>query len=87
MPGRVVFNEERCKGCELCVQFCPRKIIVLLDRRNAKGYRTAGVSEMDKCTGCATCAQMCPDAVIEVYRERAAKESGADSDSPREQGS
>jgi 2-oxoglutarate ferredoxin oxidoreductase subunit delta len=85
VPGRVVFDQERCKGCEVCVQFCPRKIIVMLDHRNARGYRPAGVHEMDKCTGCATCAQMCPDSAIEVYREPA--KSGSATGSPRKQGS
>ncbi len=68
MP-RVIFDEERCKGCELCTLVCPKKIVVMAsDRMNKKGYRPATVYEMDKCIGCAFCARMCPDVVIEVEK-------------------
>ncbi len=73
MPGKVVFDERRCKGCELCVLVCPRKIITMKETRNERGYRPATVVDMDKCTACAICAQMCPDAVIEVFRLPAAR--------------
>jgi len=68
VPGRVVFNQERCKGCELCTTVCPPKIVVMQETRNSHGYRPATVLDMAKCTGCALCAQVCPDVVIEVYR-------------------
>lgn len=65
----VTFDEERCKGCQLCVTVCP-KDIVLMDkgRINSKGYHPATVIEMDKCIGCAFCAWICPDVVIEVEK-------------------
>jgi 2-oxoglutarate ferredoxin oxidoreductase subunit delta len=86
VPGRVVINEARCKGCELCVQFCPRKIIVMRDTRNARGYRPAAVVEMDKCTACGTCAQMCPDVVIEVFRVPEADRGGRTDNTTGKQG-
>jgi 2-oxoglutarate ferredoxin oxidoreductase subunit delta len=65
----VTFDENRCKGCELCTTVCPVKIGVMdKDRINIKGYHPATVKEMDKCTGCASCARMCPDVVIKVER-------------------
>jgi 2-oxoglutarate ferredoxin oxidoreductase subunit delta len=66
--AKVTFNEERCKGCELCVGACPKQIIRLADHFNSKGYRPAAVAEPEKCIGCAFCARMCPDVVIEVYK-------------------
>ena len=65
---KVVFDEEKCKGCELCVQFCPRKVIVMADRINAKGYHPAVLAEEENCISCWICARMCPDAVIEVFK-------------------
>ena len=68
MP-KVVFDEDRCKGCELCVSACPKKIVGMAkDRINKKGFHPAEVVEQDKCIGCAFCATMCPDTVIEVYK-------------------
>ncbi len=69
MLSRVVFHEERCKGCELCIEVCPEKIIVRAEHINAMGFHPATVVEQEKCKACAMCARMCPDVVIEVYRE------------------
>ena len=67
--ARVTFDDERCKGCELCTTVCPKKIVVMSkDRLNSRGYHPAEVLEMDKCIGCAFCATMCPDTVIEVEK-------------------
>jgi 2-oxoglutarate ferredoxin oxidoreductase subunit delta len=66
--ARVDFNIERCKGCELCVGACPKKIIHLAEGFNSKGFRPAEVTDQAQCIGCAFCARMCPDVVIEVYK-------------------
>ena len=67
--ARVTFNEDRCKGCELCVSACPKQIVRLAKTRlNKKGFHPAEVVDKEKCIGCAFCATMCPDAVIEVER-------------------
>ncbi len=66
---RVRFEEDRCKGCQLCVAFCPKNIIVMSDRLNASGFHPATVVEQEKCISCAFCARMCPDVVISVYKE------------------
>lgn len=67
--GTVSFNQDRCKGCGLCVEACPVNI-VKIDQKiiNKKGYSPASVLEMDKCIGCTNCATMCPDEVITVER-------------------
>ena len=51
---KVIFNEERCKSCELCVSVCPKKILRISDdKMNEKGYKPAEIFEQDKCIGCA----------------------------------
>jgi len=65
--GKLTFNDEFCKGCELCVSFCPVNILYLdKDRINSSGYHLISVTDMDKCIGCASCAIICPDSVIKV---------------------
>jgi 2-oxoglutarate ferredoxin oxidoreductase subunit delta len=67
--GRIVVNEEMCKGCELCTTVCPYDLIHMAAHYNAKGYRPATVDDPEgRCTGCTLCAMICPDAVITVYR-------------------
>lgn len=73
--GYIVLNSEACKGCYLCVSVCPKKLIVVSEKLNQKGYYPAQFTGSDKeeadlkCTGCATCAITCPDVAIEVYRD------------------
>ncbi len=65
----VTFREERCKGCGLCAEACPKKIVALnVHRLNSKGYHPAEVTDMSSCIGCASCAVMCPDCVIKVEK-------------------
>ncbi len=68
MAGKVTFERDRCKGCELCVAVCPKHIIEMDTATNARGYHPATVRRMNECTGCASCARMCPDSVITVER-------------------
>ena len=68
MKGRIEIDQELCKGCELCVSFCPKGAISVSDRLNAGGYLPAVFNEDGECTGCAICALVCPEVVIEVYR-------------------
>ena len=36
--GQVYLIPERCKGCKLCVEFCPRDVLVESQQTNSKGY-------------------------------------------------
>jgi 2-oxoglutarate ferredoxin oxidoreductase subunit delta len=57
-----------CKGCELCVEVCPKAALEMSEERNASGYHPAVLVHPDKCNGCALCAEMCPESAIIVYR-------------------
>lgn len=67
--AKVVVNQERCKGCELCRQACPKDVIALASQLNAKGFAPAEVVKPEACIACGFCGKMCPDAAIEVYRD------------------
>ena len=69
---KVVFNRERCKGCELCASFCPKKIIEMDTQVNAKGYCPAKITRQEECIGCLSCATVCPDCAIEIFVEEEA---------------
>jgi 2-oxoglutarate ferredoxin oxidoreductase subunit delta len=71
--GKVTFEVENCKGCELCVDACPQESLQLSSKLNGQGYHYA-VLVQDNCTGCTNCALVCPDAVITVYRETRKKD-------------
>lgn len=65
--GFVSFKDDKCKGCSVCVHFCPVKILYQ-DKQamNQSGYNLIRVTDMSKCIGCSFCAIMCPDSVITV---------------------
>lgn len=67
MP-KIEVDTERCKGCLLCADFCPKKIIEADEHLNSKGYYPARQTDPEKCVGCAACARMCPDVAITVYK-------------------
>lgn len=68
--GAVVIDEERCKGCDLCVVACPTDVLSLQTKEvNDKGYHFAFAANAGACIGCASCAIVCPDGCIEVYRK------------------
>lgn len=74
---RVRFEEDRCKGCSLCISVCPVQIIRFDSRLNRLGHHPATVVEQDKCISCTLCAIVCPDLVIEVFRPLKKEPAGA----------
>ena len=67
--NKVYFNEAACKGCRLCIDVCPKKILALDTAKvNPKGYNPVTCTDMSPCTACAICAKVCPDSVISVER-------------------
>lgn len=64
----LVIAEERCKGCELCVEACPKTVLDLdRGRVNVLGYHPVRLVEAAGCTSCAICARVCPDCVFTVW--------------------
>lgn len=69
MP-RIIIDTEKCKGCGICIQTCPNKLIKTADTPNKQGAVPVEFdNSLDKCTGCALCAVVCPEiAICEVLR-------------------
>jgi len=57
-------REERCKGCGLCVYFCPKKVLDLSNKRNSHGYKIVFPKNPEKCNLCGICYIVCPDIVF-----------------------
>ena len=66
-------NANRCKGCGLCVEFCPRECLAMSEGLNRIGYHAAVLVKPEECNGCALCAEMCPETAIRIYRRLKAK--------------
>jgi 2-oxoglutarate ferredoxin oxidoreductase subunit delta len=60
-------NTEWCKGCGICVEFCPKDVLVLDDKDKAVAERK------EECIACSLCELRCPDLAIEVIKEETDK--------------
>ena len=58
--GIVEKNTEECKGCGLCVEACPPKVLRLSERLNHYGYHYAEYLG-GGCSGCGICFFACPE--------------------------
>lgn len=58
--GSLRIDADECKGCELCIEACPPKVIHLSEHLNPYGYRTATYAGAG-CTGCGMCFLVCPE--------------------------
>lgn len=71
-PVRVF--EEWCKGCGICVSFCPKDVLAL--SHHGKAY----VAHPQRCIQCRLCEQLCPDFAVSVKPKDKAKQGGKDTE-------
>lgn len=64
--GQVYLIPERCKGCEMCVDFCPQDVLRVSEQRNAKGYHIPELvpGKESDCVHCEFCTMVCPEFAI-----------------------
>ena len=63
----VKIDKEKCKGCELCIEFCPANVLELSNVLNRKGHIYAEFIHSEDCIGCKACVLMCPDVCVELF--------------------
>ncbi len=67
----VEINENLCKGCDICIEFCPADVFEKSDKLNHKGYYLPIVTQMNECNGCRICDLMCPEfAIVITIRDK-----------------
>ena len=64
--GQIFLIPDRCKGCNLCIHFCPRQVLRESNKSNHKGYHYPELAP-DKegaCIHCDFCTLICPEFAI-----------------------
>ncbi|MBU7030242.1 MAG: 4Fe-4S binding protein [Theionarchaea archaeon] len=78
-------DEDLCKGCGLCIMFCPQKVLESSDTLNKKGVFPPKVVREDQCVECRLCELICPDFSISVTKEEDTHGTGRNQESIRAQ--
>ncbi len=60
VPPRIEITPAWCKGCDICVRFCPERCLALDDQEKVIAVAP------EACTGCRLCEFLCPDFAIAV---------------------
>jgi len=64
--GLIHLIPERCKGCGICIEFCPQQVLAQSERSNGKGYHlpTIALGKESACVHCQFCSLVCPEFAI-----------------------
>ena len=65
----IEINENLCKGCDICIEFCPVDVFENSDKLNRKGYYLPLVARPDECVYCLLCELLCPELAIIISKE------------------
>ncbi len=73
----ITIDREWCKGCIICVDFCPVDALKMIDAPDKWEGAEAVVKDVDACTGCMLCEVHCPDFAIVVFKPEKVKKEKA----------
>ena len=66
----IIIDGRYCKGCGICVRFCPKHTLEISKEVNSRGFYTPRVVEGRACTRCRQCELFCPDFAIFIVEEQ-----------------
>ncbi len=55
----VTLDEEKCEGCEACVDVCPVEVFEMEDEKSV-------AVNADECLGCESCVEVCEPGAITI---------------------
>lgn len=60
----LTIESQRCKGCGICVQFCPKRILFINELEKVQ------TDKPEECILCGQCELRCPDFAIFVQEQK-----------------
>ncbi|MBN2033547.1 MAG: ferredoxin family protein [Deltaproteobacteria bacterium] len=73
----IVIRKDFCKGCGICVAFCPGHVLEMGE--DDKAF----VKNIEACTACRLCEMRCPDLAIELHTEAGGSDTADGSEEGR----
>ena len=59
-----LIDKEWCKGCGICIHFCPKNVLEFDNQGKAEAARP------EDCIACKLCELRCPDLAIQIIEEQ-----------------
>ena len=66
----ITIDKAYCKGCDICLSVCPKKLFSVSKKRNNYGSSMPDVKDSAGCLVCRMCERLCPDGAINVEGDR-----------------
>jgi 2-oxoglutarate ferredoxin oxidoreductase subunit alpha len=63
---KIDIDQKRCKGCDLCLNLCPKQVFQETSELGDKGFKIRKPIATDKCTECGLCKYFCPEGAISI---------------------
>lgn len=60
--NHLVVDSQWCKGCGICVAFCPRQVLALVQGK-------VQILDISRCIRCSMCEKLCPDYAIYLTKD------------------
>lgn len=64
MAKKLEINKSWCKGCGICVAFCPKNVLSIVAGK-------AEIGDESECLRCGICENLCPDFAVYLIEEEA----------------
>jgi len=74
MAYKLEIDQNRCKGCGLCVSVCPKNVLEISSNVNSNGYFAVFLAHPEDCIFCAMCCEMCPDVALTITEDAKSKD-------------
>ncbi|MEF8874267.1 MAG: 4Fe-4S binding protein [Candidatus Thermoplasmatota archaeon] len=65
----IKIDRDLCKGCGICIKYCPNDVLAESDDLNQYDNHYPEVVSAERCIACRRCELYCPDFAIEVKEE------------------
>lgn len=62
-------DQERCKGCDLCLKLCPKKVFEETQSIGTEGFKLRAPVKIEDCSECGFCQYFCPEGAISLGGE------------------
>ena len=65
----IYIDEKFCKGCDICIELCPKDVFTVSPKINSRGYYVPLTTYLETCNVCKICELVCPEMAIILHEK------------------